>query len=170
MARTAALLAAALLGSHGVSAESKRKPPVGQWIHDVQPAPQRQFGPVAGTTRGSWRPTKQAPLAGQDCSVLPGTWTGYASGTAIGDAYSLQWRGGEYGPGAYSAMYISHASWSLGLGQLSPDNATLSIVLDGGRVAMNGTLADNCSTILWDNDTQWKKTVRQATTTLHKTR
>lgn len=155
------LLFSALLGA-SVRAETKRLPPVGQRLVDVLPNLGRT-GPALQESRATWKPRRPAKAeAGQDCFNFAGVYTGYEGSSAIGDAYRLSWRGPAFntdGSTAFSAMYITPASWSLGLGLISPDNTTVSINLDGGRVLLNGTLADNCTTIYWDNDTAWKKTL-----------
>lgn len=139
--------------------ESKRVPPAGQTLADVAAvridgvgAAQAAFvqtqatGAVAGAS------------AGADCSSFAGTYTGYEASGPIYDAYQLSWRGGEFPSGAFSAIYISPSSWALGLGQLSADNTTATISLDGGRVVLNGTVDCSTGTLAWDNNSRWVKT------------
>lgn len=43
---------------------------------------------------------------------------------------------------------------------MAPDNATATIVFDNGY-QLNGTVSDGCTTIQWDNDSAWRRTVAQ---------
>lgn len=100
----------------------------------------------------------RAPAASNDCDNLPGPWTGFSPPThPLGDAYSLAWAGagGARGAdGAFVATMVDGSGWGLGQGTVSADNATASIVFDSG-VSLKGTVGDNCTSILWDNDTKW---------------
>lgn len=95
------------------------------------------------------------PELGVDCSNFPGTYTGLSGGQPIYDAYQLAWKAGV--PNGFTAIYVTPASWSLGVGQISPDNTTVTIELDNNRVKLTGTLSNNCGTISWDNDSVWTK-------------
>lgn len=93
-----------------------------------------------------------------DCSVLPGTWTGYFP-QPLNDAYALEWRGAGYPQGAFTAVFVSAGpSWDIGFGQLSPDNTTVTIALDSLSVTLTGTVSADCQTISWDNNSTWKRT------------
>jgi hypothetical protein len=108
-----------------------------------------------------WRKAAPARSVGGPCDLtIPGVWTGYFPGP-LGDAYQLAWRGGLYPSGSFTAVFISGSpSWSLGYGQFSPDNSTVTIELDDspGDV-LHGNVSDGCATIDWDNGSSWRKTV-----------
>jgi hypothetical protein len=100
----------------------------------------------------------------QDCSGLPGDWTGgfgAACGVGgIGDLYSFNWTLPR-APGAWTATMESGGGWGTGLAQNSPDNTTTVVVLDTGTT-LRGNIsstagAGQCSCIQWDNGSWWSK-------------
>ena len=105
-----------------------------------------------------------APPAPQDCSNLPGLWTGgfgKACGEqGLGDSYSFNWTLPR-APGAWTATMISGGGWGTGLAQNSADNSTTVISLDAGNTLRGNisatTQAGQCSCILWDNGSWWMK-------------
>ena len=93
------------------------------------------------------------------CDNFAGTWTGFEGTTPLYDNYQLSWRGGEYPTGAFTAVYISAPSWSLGVGQFSADNSTIVMTLDASATdVLHGTVSDGCATIAWDNGSFWRRT------------
>lgn len=142
--------------------ESKRVPPAGQTLADVAAVRIDGAGAAqaAFVRAQAWAPAADAPapLHAADCSDFAGAYTGISGTTPLYDAYQLAWRGGSFPVGAFSAIYITPSSWSLGLGQLSPDNTTATISLDGGRVVLNGTVDCATGTLAWDNGSKWVKT------------
>ena len=103
--------------------------------------------------------------APQDCSNLPGLWTGgfgASCGQApIGDSYSFNWTQPPV-TGAWTATYTNGGgSWGQGLAQNTPDNSATTMVLDKGQV-LHGNISStqsfgSCSCILWDNGSWWMK-------------
>lgn len=101
---------------------------------------------------------KPAAASQQDCSALPGTWTGFVGNNALFDLYELEFRGGAYPADSFTSVYVSSSpGWSLGQGQLSADNSSAVITFDTG-VTLHGNVSDGCTTIMWDNDSSWRKT------------
>ena len=101
----------------------------------------------------------------QDCSNLPGEWTGGFGPTCgsnpIGDSYKFNWTIPR-SPGAWTATMMSGGGWTTGAAQNSPDNSTTTITLDGGNV-LRGNITSTqaygqCSCIYWDNGSWWQKT------------
>ena len=92
------------------------------------------------------------------CATLPGVWTGFVKGAPLFDEYDLAFEAGA-APGAFTAVVIRGAGdgWTLGQGQLSADNRTATITFDTGTT-LAGNVSEDCSTILWDNDTAWQET------------
>ena len=100
----------------------------------------------------------------QDCSALPGAWTGGFSKICgenpIGDSYSFNWTQPP-SPGAWTATEDSGGGWGTGKAQNSADNSTTVIVLDSD-VTLHGNITSTkaggqCSCILWDNGSWWMK-------------
>ena len=92
------------------------------------------------------------------CADFPGVWTGFMGTSPLYDAYQLQWRGGTYPAGSFSAVYVEGLQgWTLGQGVVSADNSTATISFDTG-VTLQGKITDGCSTIMWDNNSAWRKT------------
>ena len=87
-------------------------------------------------------------------ATIPGSWTGFEGGRALGDLYALAWAQ-PAAPGAWTATMIKGGGWGVGRAQLAPDNATVAIAFDSG-VNLTGTVTDGCATIAWDNDSVWK--------------
>jgi hypothetical protein len=97
-------------------------------------------------------------FTGINCANLPGTWTGFMGSTALFDNYVVDFRGGSYPAGSFTAAYVSSPSWSLGIGQLSADNGTATVYLDSLDNSLTGTVSTDCSSIVWDNGSSWRKT------------
>ena len=92
-------------------------------------------------------------------------WTGFVNGVPLYDEYDLAFEAGA-APGAFTAVMIRCTGcdggalgegWTLGEGQLSADNRTAVIVFDGGPT-LHGNVSEDCSTILWDNNSAWQET------------
>jgi hypothetical protein len=97
----------------------------------------------------------QAPPASSprdmDCSNLPGVWTGFFP-QPLNDEYELAWTQ----QGGFTSVMIRGGGWSLGTGQLGPDNTTAKLVFDTS-VTLLGKVSDDCETIAWDNNSTWRK-------------
>jgi hypothetical protein len=106
-----------------------------------------------------------SPSPSTSCATLPGVWTGFVNGVPLYDEYDLQFEAGA-APGAFTAVMIRCTGcaggalgegWTLGEGQLSADNRTAVIAFDGGPT-LHGNVSEDCSTILWDNNSAWQET------------
>ena len=119
---------------------------------------------LAAALHKKYLPPFAASVA-QDCSNLPGPWTGGFSTicgeSPIGDSYMFNWTDPTKPFGAWTATDDSGNGWSKGLAQNSPDNSTVVIVLDGSQ-KLNGNITSTksggqCSCIQWDNGSWWMK-------------
>ena len=75
------------------------------------------------------------------------------------DEYYLAFEAGA-APGAFSAVNVRPSApggWTLGKGQLSPDNATLAITFDTG-LTLRGNVSGDCTVLAFENGSQWKET------------
>jgi len=93
------------------------------------------------------------------CAALDGVWTGYMARAPLYDEYYLAFEAGA-APGAFSAVNVRSSApggWTLGTGQLSADNATLSMTFDTG-LTLQGNVSANCTLLSFDNDSQWQET------------
>ena len=116
-------------------------------------------------------------------AALPGAWTGFSGAHALGDEYSLQWS--DESAGTFSAVYVvGKQGWSIGKGQIAVGEATAAITFDSGvalqgqvahpspthdvgigkgfmelriLVPVNAQVQDDCSTLVWDNNSTWRK-------------
>lgn len=95
--------------------------------------------------------------SGSSCANLPGVWTGFMPPTnPLYDSYELAWLNAS--AGMFTAVYVGGGQgWTLAEGQLSSDNSTVVLSLDAGGV-LHGNVSDDCSTMMWDNDSAWRKT------------
>lgn len=50
-------------------------------------------------------------LQSTSCDNFVGIWTGFEGSTPLYDSYQLEWRGGEYPAGSFTAVYVSAPSW-----------------------------------------------------------
>ena len=97
--------------------------------------------------------------AATSCASLDGVWTGYMARAPLYDEYYLAFETGA-APGAFSAVNVRPSQpggWTLGKGQLSPDNTTVFISFDDG-VTLHGNVSSDCALLEWENGSQWKET------------
>lgn len=97
--------------------------------------------------------------AAADCSTLPGVWTGFLPPTTpLYDEYDLQYETGA--PfGEFTAVVIRAASpggWTIGRGQLSQNNRSVTIVFDTG-LTLQGNVSQDCSAFFWENESVWQE-------------
>jgi hypothetical protein len=92
------------------------------------------------------------------CDALSGTWTGFVGSQPLFDSYELKLRGAFFPQGSFTSVYIGGTvpTWTIGFGQLSADNTTVSLTFDNG-VALTGTVSDDCTTMTWENGSSWSK-------------
>lgn len=111
--------------------------------------------PAAARHKKLNAPTRPRAAASASCDpTIPGQWTGFEGGRALGDLYALAWSV-PAASGAWTATMLKGGGWNVGKAQLAPDNATVSIAFDSG-VNLTGAVTDGCATISWDNDSVWK--------------
>ena len=100
-----------------------------------------------------------ASFASPSCAALGGVWTGFVSRVPLYDEYYLAFEAGA-APGAFSAVNVRASEpggWTIGAGQLSPDNSTVTIAFDTG-VTLRGNVSADCALLEWENGSQWKET------------
>lgn len=99
-----------------------------------------------------WKAVPPVPCS----AVIPGPWAGYDP-QPTGAEYSLTWANPP-APGAWAVTYLNAPvgpSWTAGVGQLSADNLTTTLLLNSGG-SLRGTVSGGCSTITWDDGSNWK--------------
>jgi hypothetical protein len=114
---------------------------------------------VRGALGRKGSPSNQISSTAADCSTLPGVWTGFFPPTKpLYDEYDLQFETGA--PiGEFTAVVIRASSpngWTIGKGQLSLDNRSVTMVFDTG-LTLFGNVSEDCSAIFWNNDSVWQE-------------
>ena len=96
-------------------------------------------------------------------AAFAGSWTGLTGGgaTALLDLYNMSALAGAGANRTFTVVMTHGSGWSAGAGSVDVVALRAELALDTGA-RLSGTVAADCQTVAWDNDSVWQRFVSPA--------